>query len=172
LSDGRDSAESSTQRTKSAGTKRERDARDVAIEITTRREVLKASARSLPVAEQRPLVAIEQARSRDRDLGVRRVDANDAASRRAPVRAHGAHADIRAPDQQMEAARQAWPLELSLCESGYDGMENLEGNRFGGDEVSPLIARSGVISALITHALGAIQHATEPTRSEHYPAHA
>jgi hypothetical protein len=101
---GRGSSESSTQLTKSAGTKRERDVRDVTVDIATRREILKASARSLPVAQERPLVATEQTRSRDRDLGVHRVDANDAASRRAPARVRVAHALAHATDQQMEAA--------------------------------------------------------------------
>ena len=146
LSDGRDAAEASVQRAQSARAKRERDAEDVTLEIATRRELLKASVGSLPAAHGGPLVAVEQARSRDRDLGVRSAAANGAATRHAPIRVRSAHAVARAPDQQLEAARSARPLEPLIRGSGYDGMENLEGNRFGGDEICQSCAQPHVDS--------------------------
>jgi len=89
---------------------------------------------------------LSKRRSRDRDLGVRSAAANGAATRHAPIRVRSAHAVARAPDQQLEAARSARPLEPLICGSGYDGMENLEGNRFGGDEFCQSCAQPHVDS--------------------------
>jgi hypothetical protein len=94
LSDGQGAIAPPAERSRSAGAKRERDDEAVALEIATRYDIHKASAGSLLVAS-RPLVAVENARPRDRDLGVHSAAANGATTRFAHIRVRAAHADAR-----------------------------------------------------------------------------
>ena len=131
---GRGSTEPSPERTKSAGDKRGREAQSHAPKTAPRRDAVQVDADLLPVAQGGPLVAGKQTCFHDRDIGVRRATRDDVTTRRSPAVTQQPHAAACPPDQQVQAAHRVGPLHLQM-RSGYDGMENLPGNRFGGDEV-------------------------------------
>jgi len=132
--DGRGAAAPTTERSKSAGTKREREAHRIEHEISSRNEVYTLSAGTTTVDLERPLVAVMHTQLRDRDLGVQSVALRNVATRHALSSARHSHSVARQPHQQMEAAHRAGPLHPQ-CKSGNDGSENLSGNRFGGTEL-------------------------------------
>ena len=132
------SMEPSSERFTSAGSKREREAQGHANDIATRGGLCKDAAGPLPALHHGPLVAIQQTHLRDRDIGPRRVAAQSQAV--APAATRIAFDATRPPHQQMEAASRFGPRHLPIT-PGNGEMENLSGNRFGGNELCPSCAQ-------------------------------